>query len=913
MDFWKKIVKERYADKGTNENWEGICERVSSAISKNEKPEDREAYKSSLKQLIQDRMFIPGGRILRNAGTPYPMLINCSVIGSKDTREAIGQTLKEVLILGSTGCGIGIPGDAWRPKNAKVKSLGHKSCGPVGWFKAIDAVALAIAHGSDRELALMFSLSVYHPDIEDFISAKETDLTALTHANMSVSIDNAFIKAVKEDTDIELTFGGVVYRTISAKKLWNKIISNAWKTGEPGILNSELANEMSNSWYCSPLITTNPCLFEDTMIKTKTGLKMIKDVLIGDVIWSSEGWTDVINHIDQGEKEVAYTRNPLGMIVPTLKHKVVSNGEKVELQHAKSIDSLLGPVANTKEEVVMQDIINGAMSSNGKMYHEDQHSLIGIPVIVTRSKDAEFFAQFFKHHFVSKFLKDKTSGNPQLIFAKTDLNKIEIGGQRVPVKYMQGSDVEVRGFLKGVFSSWGDYSPLQQKFVFRRQDNIDYILDLQVLLSSIGIMSYVEQDKIQNDMYDKKEYVMYISGKSFERFLNIIRFIDENKTQAVMSIYPVQDTEEKYSLEVNKYKISEPQRVYDITVNNSTNTLWANGFNVSNCGEQWLPADGICDLGSIVLDRFYNKDLKENQRFPIDYLKLGHAVNIAVRTLDNVLDIGKFPLDSMEYVSSQERRIGLGAMGYHSFLLLAGIKFSSDEGVGFIEHISETMSYMAYRASIQLAIEKGPFPLFDRDKYLQGKYIQALPEDIKTGIRKYGIRNICITTIPPHGTTGLVAESTTSCEPLYSAWYKRKRKLNKEYVDEYLEDPSYTKIKKINPDVEDVLECSKEIPVDVQLEIQKRLSRVIDSGISKTINIPKETTPEELSEKILAYAPYIKGITVYRRGSRGNEPIQEITEEEYLKHKKEAKSISLEDKVDFLKEQYRCANGTCDV
>lgn len=248
------------------ECWEDIVNRCVSYVGT-----------PGIKQYMLDKKFIPAGRILKNSGTSKPMLLNCAVLGSGDSREEIGQTLKEMLIVAGTGCGVGISGRFWRPHGAEISS-GGRSSGSMSWFRTLNQLGEAIGEGHDRRVALLFSQAIWHPDIEEFIEAKIED-HELSMANISVELTNSFIDAVRKKQKWNLTWNKKVFKQVWAVDLWNKIIEAACTRGEPGILNLDVANKYSNSNYIAPLVTTNPCVTGDTWVHTKDGIKQVFDLI----------------------------------------------------------------------------------------------------------------------------------------------------------------------------------------------------------------------------------------------------------------------------------------------------------------------------------------------------------------------------------------------------------------------------------------------------------------------------------------------------------------------------------------------------------------------------------------------------------------------------------------------------------
>ena len=193
-----------------------------------------------------------------------------------------------------------------------------------------------------------------------------------------------------------------------------------------------------------------------------------------------------------------------------------------------------------------------------------------------------------------------------------------------------------------------------------------------------------------------------------------------------------------------------------------SNSEWCAPVASTNpCAEEWLAVDDVCCLGSICVDRFVDPVRKM-----VNYKSLKTCVKSAVRFLDNVISLSRYPLHQIQYQASNIRRIGVGGMGFHSALLLMGKKYSEDYML--IPEIMKFITLSAYEESVELAKEKGPFPYFDKAKYLYGPmagYTQkALPVELQNKIATHGIRNICVSTVPPTGTTGMIAETSTGIE-----------------------------------------------------------------------------------------------------------------------------------------------------
>lgn len=255
-----EIFQKRYA-LHENESWDDACERVGKHIASAEKGENLLKYQEEFTRILRENLFMPGGRIWYGSGRPKGQLLNCFVVPTSDSREGWGKTVSDMIVITGTGGGLGVNCSPVRPKGTAINGSGGKATGSVSLMEIINAAGEVIKAGGGRRTALMLCLNLNHGDIEEFLD-KKLDLQKLNNANVSVVFnDNPedFFKKVKKDELLELTFRGKIVGTASAKKIWLKIISNALKGGEPGLLNGYLANKMNNVWYYKPLISTNPC------------------------------------------------------------------------------------------------------------------------------------------------------------------------------------------------------------------------------------------------------------------------------------------------------------------------------------------------------------------------------------------------------------------------------------------------------------------------------------------------------------------------------------------------------------------------------------------------------------------------------------------------------------------------------
>lgn len=248
----EEIHSTKYRSKG--ETFKEAMVRVADALK------DDEEHYNKLKGILLDQRFLPAGRVQAAIGAPREVTaFNCFVSSTiKDSMEGIMASAGEAAKTMQLGGGIGYDFSTLRPRGDHIRSLDSRSSGPISFMGIYDALCKTIASAGHRRGAQMGVLRVDHPDIEEFVQAKNNSHN-LTQFNISVGITDEFMKAVKEDTDFDLRFEGRAYKTVRAKALWDKILRSTWDWAEPGVLFIDTINKKNNLWYCETIATSNPC------------------------------------------------------------------------------------------------------------------------------------------------------------------------------------------------------------------------------------------------------------------------------------------------------------------------------------------------------------------------------------------------------------------------------------------------------------------------------------------------------------------------------------------------------------------------------------------------------------------------------------------------------------------------------
>ena len=657
-------------------NVEETFARVARALS-NSLEEEKQFYEVML------RGCYPAGRIVANAGAEKyksdTSLINCTVSGDiEDSLDSILDKLHEAGLTLKTGAGIGYCFSTLRPRGDYVSGAGASTSGPLSFMDIYDAMCFTISSAGGRRGAQMGTMHIWHPDIMDFITAKQQN-GRLRQFNLSVLVTDDFMKALENDEDWTFKFGGKSYHSMPAKELWNKLIESTYNYSEPGVIFIDRMNNLNPLNSVETISATNPCVTGDTWVHTDKGAKQVTE-LIGKQFTARVDGKDyesgAVGFFYTGTKSVLELKTEEGYeLRATPDHLVAKVG-------------CCGwvPVGELKpgDEVLLND-------------HRDLSTWVGqkTNVAITGFFEAierassTFHCGFFESLFDSNGLVHSSPSEGLCI-------KLAMGYKK------------------------------------------SYLTTAQRMLLRLGIKSSIEK-------YEEGYYLV-MKHDSAGLFIERIRPSDEVPRFRV--------DRENFTAKVKSITYSGVEPVYDVQVP-GINAFDANGFYVHNCGEQGLPPYGACLLGSVDLTKFVDDPFTGDAR--INYDSLYDSAITFARLLDNVADVNRLPLKEQRNEILTKRRHGMGITGLGSALAMLRTKYGSYDALPIVRRIAICIAKANLEASITLAEEKGPAPIFEDRNILRdyinhpytSKILKMLPVSLQDRAKTNGFRYTHSTSIAP--------------------------------------------------------------------------------------------------------------------------------------------------------------------
>ncbi|WP_374016006.1 adenosylcobalamin-dependent ribonucleoside-diphosphate reductase [Paenibacillus thiaminolyticus] len=336
--------------------------------------------------------------------------------------------------------------------------------------------------------------------------------------------------------------------------------------------------------------------------------------------------------------------------------------------------------------------------------------------------------------------------------------------------------------------------------------------------------------------------------------------------KAVIPYRTVKAREIWHTIIESAWKSAEPGVVFMEYYNQMSNSWYFNPIICTNpCGEQGLPAWGVCNLSALNLSKFYDEE-----KHDVAWDELSTVTRYAVRFLDNVIDKTPYHFEENKENQQNERRVGLGSMGLAELMIKLGIRYGSPESLEFLDKLFGFIARESYLASAEIAGEKGAFPAFETEPYLQSGFMKNMLEEypeVGEAIRQQGMRNVTVITQAPTGSTGTMVGTSTGIEPYFAFKYFRQSRLG--FDEQFVPIAQEWMDAHPGQELPDYFITAMDLSAEDHIRAQAAIQRWVDSSISKTANCPNDFTVEETKRLYeLAFDLGCKGVTIYRDGSR---------------------------------------------
>lgn len=940
------IVASKYAMDNENSAVD-IIERVAKQITK---WGVEQGYFNKTKEaalIVADKFYFDLSDILINQRAAFnsPVWFNCGsdtgtnqmsacfIVPVEDTMESILEhnTIEGEIFRGGSGAGCNVS-----PVRAKGEKLSNKgtASGPLSFMKMWDATAGVIRSGGKvRRAAKMIEMNADHPDIMDFIEcklkeekkAKELikaeispeeayDTVAFQNTNHSIRVENDFMKAAINNKKWCLINRGNPdqFVEVEAKDILNRAAEVAWETGDPGIQFDDRMN-IDNPVPENGLINgTNPCLTADMELLTNKGYIPIGELTNKEVT--------LINK--DGNKT---------------KGKVWSNGVKDICEIKFHWKTELEDLRCTPDHRWM--LIDGteceAKDLKGKRLMPQEAS-VDMGKDLTLDKNA-FLAGFVQGNGNPQILKSRKDKKVEVYFGEKDkdvavlfeqpvstwyskwaaqvtkdfkIQQVPLPERELPHEIASGLRNETKtNFLSGLFSANG--CVIKNTRVALKTTCKNLALNLKTILHhNYGIESYITTNKLHRNMFKNGEYNCKESYElNIYKYADLIKFYhtfwfaQEYKRKALLN------TIVKRSPTISAVVDTGQEEVFDF---NEPETHWGivNGFVCHNCSEFSAIDNSSCNLVSLNLLKYYEKE-------EFDFSLFKEDIKILITAMDILIDAADYPTEDIKRVTQATRPLGLGFSNLGALLMIKGLPYDSEEARAYAKGITKKMTTFAYEQSHELAKKLGTYEYYKENKIINYDLICRLTEDEDLGNTIHdgdGLRNSQVTLLAPTGTISFLMDcDTTGIEPLfalqtvktlagggtmmidYPCVEKAFSKLERPSAELFPDNPdprdfvAKTGIERLPEKQKKIFQTANEITWKAHIDMMAACQQHLNGAISKTVNMQADATVEDIKNAyVYAWEKDLKCLAIYRDGCKDMQPMKDAKQNK----EKEAKVAS---------------------
>lgn len=809
-EIWSTTYKD-HADKHVLDTWKRIAWDIASVEATEEL---RWEWYPLFLDMLLDFKGVPGGRIQSNAGTEWKSTtyFNCFVgpqpESDLDSLESIYKALTyQAHTLKSEG-GYGMSFNFLRPRGALIHGVGVESPGAVKFMELWDKSSEIVTSGSGldrksskakgkiRKGAQMASLNIAHPDIIEFITAKQTP-GRLTKFNVSVELPDSFVEKVNKITELmkegapeeeilkydqwdliypdtthseykEYWKGSfedwlsrqlpvIIYETTSVRRIWNLIMESTYSRNEPGVLFLERANKLNPARAAEELISTNPCVTGDTLILTRQGYVRIDSVVDQEVeVWNGYEWSWVTPQVTGTNQELMHLKFSDGSeLTCTHYHKFILNNEdRVEAKDLSLNSKLIKhsfPVIEGEEDLPYAYTM-GFYSGDGTT---------GANTIFLYGPKQDLLQYLAYDNYT---VCDGNLGEPRTY--------VNLHCKNLDKNFVPTANHSIKSrlhWLAGILDSDGGVTDGCGQIC---SINLDFLNKIKFMLNTLGASGVISLCKpaelklMPDGKGGQKEYQtqdlwrINISANYIQALIKLglqthrLDFSHIPQREASRFVRPISIS---YCEEIAEkvYCFNEPKNHSGIF----------NGVITAQCGEIPLPPGGICCLGTLNLTKFLNQDFTD-----FDYEKIAYYAKVMVRFLDNVNTRSDAPLPEYRWSKEHKRRIGAGIMGWGSALLMLKTRFGSEKASKLRDIVMKTFAQAVYEAGIDLAEEKGMYSVCVKEDVAETPFVKRLELSpyYMDKLRKVGIRFSAGLSSQPNGNTSIEAGIVTGgIEPMF--------------------------------------------------------------------------------------------------------------------------------------------------